>query len=246
MKRALGIFPAYAPPNNLAATVNDQANWSVTLPRRGFVPTWLIGQVATRPQIISWIQQFVASVQPGDSAALVFCGHGATSGGHQCIVGSDLQPVWDHELQAMLSLTSPSAKLDVVLDCCYAGTGSYDREAEDRDPNAPPKIDQTIVPQVFKGKLKIPKNAVPPVDVAERTVPAWREWAAGSPTQITYGVMSGGKMNSLFSLFECWALRVYPTMIAVDIMNNVRQYVVAVIPSQVPQLTGMNLDQVPF
>jgi len=58
--------------------------------------------------------------------------------------------------------------------------------------------------------------------------------------------MSGGLVQSLFSLYLCWALRAYPPKTATEIMNIVAPYVQAVVTGQVPQLEGINLTAVPF
>jgi hypothetical protein len=245
MKHSYGIFPTYQTPNTLQATPNDRANWAATLPVRGFAgTTWLDGALATRTRIISGIQTAVSQVQSDDAFALVYCGHGSISGANQCIVGADLQPVWDYEIAAMLSLLPATAKKDIILDCCYSGTGSYAESLQDKK-NAP-VIDQNIVPHVFTGKLKIPRKAAYPQMNRSAIVPTWREWAAGGPNQITYGVLINQKMNSLFTAYLAWALRNYPTKTASELMAIVRPYVMAAKPAQVPQLTGPNQAVVPL
>ena len=245
MKRSIGIFPTYSAPNTLQSTQNDRVNWAATLPVRGFTSTtWMDGALATRARIIAGIQQAVASVQSGDSLALVFCGHGSTYGGNQCIVGADLQPVRDYEIAAMLSLLPATAKKDIILNCCYAGTGSYAVPIAEK--KAAPAIDQSIFPQVFTGKLKIPHETAYPQMDRSAIVPVWREWAACGPTQISYGGLINQKMNSLFTAYLAWALRNYPTKTAAELMAIVKPYVMAVKPAQVPQLTGPDQAAVPL
>lgn len=247
-KKALGIFPTYPGSYAIPATPNDRANWLDALPRRGF-PTvaTLDGAGVTRSAIIARIQQFVASLVAGDSVAIVYCGHGASVGGRQCIVGTDFQPVWDYEIKGMLSLLPPAVKADVVLECCYAGTGTYDAMFS-RDPVAPPKVDEHVKPVMFNSK-NLALSALSKDAASRGTIvipPRWREWAACGPTQNNYMAQFGGKWMCLFTVYLTWALKTYPTMSAAQLIEIVKPYVIRFAPNQTPQLTGASLEQVPF
>jgi hypothetical protein len=211
MKKALIIaIGAYPLPYQIQAPANDLTNWNTTLVRRGFTSiTQLTDAGATRTNILSVMNTFASSIGPEDSAAFIFTGHGAyiaddnsdeLDGLDECLVSVDMLPVRDDEIWTIFSQVPSSAKLDVVLECCFADNSSTNR----------------------------------------------RLWAACAENQISHAVMSGGLIYSLFSIYLCWALRAYPNKTASELMAIVLPYVTRLAPSQIPQLCGTNLNQVPF
>lgn len=254
MKKALliGIGPGYPDPYKIYSPPNDINNWKNTLKnKRGFTSiSTLLESSATRANILYYMTTFVNSLQSGDSGVILFCGHGSNiqdlngdepDGRDECFVSVDMRAVTDDEIGSILSLAVPNIKLDVVLDCCYAGTGTRSILIK---PEGAPKIDVNTKPLTFDGKIKKSSIKTP-----KAIVPAslnHRLWAACAFSETSYEVLSGGLWQSCFSLYLCWALRVYPTKTATEIMNIVAGYVTGIIPGQHPQLEGINLNLVPF
>lgn len=254
------MVPGYQAPYTSPAAPNNTNLWKGTLPKRDITPPSLcVGAGATRAGIISSFQYFISRQYYGDVGVAVFCGHGATDGVNQCIVGSDLQPVWDFEIQAMMALKAPGARVHIITDCCYAGEDTTSvlsvPKVSRPDPLKAPKIDENVRPDGFKfsdlrpikGKLL----AVPYKEGEQMAVPPsinHTHWAAGGPNQITYIVSSGGLWYGLFSLYAAWVLGAtsLKTKTATELMSIIKSYVMAAVPAQVPQLEGINQDMIPF
>jgi metacaspase-1 len=254
MKKALliGIGSSYPDPYKIYSPPNDINNWKNTLQnKRGFTSiSTLLESSATRANILYYTTNFINGLQSGDSGVIVFCGHGSNvqdlngdepDGRDECFVSVDMRAVTDDDIGAILALVVSGVKLDIVLDCCYAGTGTRSVLIACEDV---PRIDNNIRPLTFNGKLKKSSGkatkAIVPVDLNHRL------WAACAYNETSYEVLSGGLWQSCFSLYLCWALRVYPTKTSTEIMNIVSGYVTTVIPGQHPQLEGTNLGLVPF
>jgi hypothetical protein len=247
MKKALIIGPSYAGANALASTVNDIADWKATLPGRGFTSISSKSGNLARSVIQATIKTFIIGLKATDQAAIIMLGHGGrivdtsgdeSDGRDEAFAASDLLPISDDWIRAMLALPM-TTKIDWVADVCYAGTSTR----APRPPNSPPAIDSCIFPQ---GDVEFE-----PVELisAIRAIPPitnHRLFAAGGEGEITYGVMSGGKARSIFSLGLCYWLRTYPAMNALDLMSAVSAYVTGYIPGQHPQLEGIALNGVPF
>jgi hypothetical protein len=247
MKKALIIGPKYTGANALASTVNDIADWRATLVARGFTSISAKTGALTRSLVQSYYKTFVTGLKATDRATIILLGHGGrvldTSGDEgdgydEAFAASDLLPITDDWLRATLAL-SKSSLLDIVHDFCYAGTSTRIAAL----PNQPPAIDSCIFPQAGITFDPIKRQG------GRRAVPVitnHRLWAACGEGELSYGVMSGGKARSIFSLGLCWWLRTYPTMNATDLMGSVAAYVTGYIPGQHPQLEGIDLNGVPF
>ena len=245
MKKAflISIGPEYPAPYQIYSPPNDANNWAATLQSRGFSISRLQGANATKGNILSQLNQFIISTLPTDNAVVGFFGHGSyvtdTSGDEpdgkdECFVSVNMQAVTDDEIRSILSQLRPGAKLDVVLECCYSGTGT-------RAPKSGVPHFDLVTPQNMAGPLKATKpKAIVPVGSMNH-----RLWATCADNQISYGGISGGLMQSVFSLYACWVIRNNPSKNATELMNIIAPYVQAVAP-QNPQLEGINLTAIPF
>ena len=242
-KKALliGIGSSYPDPYKIYSPPNDVANWTRTLQGRNFTISTLLEQNATRNNILNGMRSFVASLYSGDSGVIGLFGHGSyvtdhngdeADGRDECYVSVDMQAVLDDDIRGILNNLRTGVKLDVVMDCCYAGTGTrmFINNIKDLRIHSIP------------GPLKSPKQpkVIVPVSMNHRL------WAACADNQTSWEVSSGGIRYALFSLYLCWAIRTYPTKNATDLMNLVAPYVQAAVSSQVPQLEGMNLTNIAF
>lgn len=227
MKTAFIAGAVYPPPYTLQETVNDVANWLATLTGRGFGQITVKNSAAatTRDALRTSLRNFVLSLVAGDSAAIILLGHGGqitdTSGDErdridECYVASDLLPISDDEIGALLASCPRLAKIDIVMDYCYAGTPDQ--------------------PFAFGARM----GAMPALPEK------WASFGSCNEAELSYSALSGGLWYSLFSLYLCWALRAYPSMSAVALMTLVRGYVQAAVPGQNPQLAGAYLDRIPF
>jgi hypothetical protein len=248
MKKALIIGPTYPAPYALDATPNNIANWNNTLNIRGFPLRTILRGAQSRAQILAAMQAFVFGLASGDSAAIVLLGHGGrvadTSGDEadgydEAFASSDLLPITDDWIGAVLASAASGSKIDIVTDMCYAGTSTREKR-----PDGAPQLDPAWPSEAiqFKPEKRKPKaeRAIVPASLNHRL------WAACAEGELSYSGMSGGLAHSIFSLYLCWALRAYPTKTATEIMNIVAGYVTGYIPGQHPQLEGSNLQAVPF
>jgi len=191
MKKALiiEIGPEYPDPYKIYSPPNDLTNWRSALQTRGFtLIVTLTGLAATRAAIITQSLQFVQSLQSGDSGALVFIGHGSQvadtnrdEADHldEYFVTAQLEAVTDDDIRGVLAQLRPGAKLDVVLECCHAGTGTRVPR-----PGDAPKVD-CFMSQAMAGPVKIKPpqvKAIVPVGSMNH-----RLWAACADNQVSYG-----------------------------------------------------------
>lgn len=251
MKKALIIGPGYPVLYSIISTANNISDWQNTLTARGFSITILRGSGVTKALMISRIKSFISSLAVGDSGVLVFTGHGASmadSSGDEidkkdeCIAPSDFQTVGvitDDELGLMIAALKVGAKLDVVLDCCYAGTGTRNF----------PRNEKSVLDIVefaprfpILDPLKSSSNAVGHTKTLNH-----RLWSACKDNQLSYDVkLSTGLWKSIFTAYACWAIRQYPSAKASELITIIRNYVTSAIPTQEPQLEGINLGVTPF
>lgn len=242
-KKALlvGIGRAYPDPYKVNGPINDISNWTYTLQNRGFSILQLVEYSATRNNILNALYVFIRSLQPGDSGIIVLGGHGSyvtdinrdePDNRDECFVSVDVLPITDDTLRAITSTKKSGVTLDIVLNCCYAGTGTRATK------------NNTYETYSIPGPLKSDKaklGAVVPVSSMNH-----RLWAACADNQTSWGVIYNGTIQTLFAIYLCWAIRKYPDKSATELMNIVAPYVQAVNPDQVPQLEGINLSNVPF
>jgi hypothetical protein len=244
MKKALIIGPTYNGANAKLSTVNDIANWKATLSGRGFTSITVKSGRLTRSVIQSAVKSWTIGLSAVDQGAEIWLGHSGrvpdTSGDEpdsydEAFASSEILPITDDWIRATTAL-SKTSKLDIVAECCYAGTIT-------RSPacNGPPKVDACIFPQ---GGPVFDPEPISRVNIP--TITNHRLWAACGEGELSYGAMFGGKPNSVFSMGLCYWLRTYPAMNATDLMANVGVYVAGIVPAQHPQLEGINLDGVPF
>jgi hypothetical protein len=254
IKVGLVVIPEYQAPYGLPSWVGDISNWKRTLMPR--FPLWdrgTYGSRATRSNILIQLNGIVNSVRSANvRPIIVFCGHGSrlvdssgdeSDGYDECIVSSDIQPIFDDEIGRILSRLPEGVIADIVLDCCYSGTGTQMVSPKYNGPVVIelPLIDSFPISKQFNGILtKLPKIGT------LSHVENHRLWAACGENQLAYSVISDGQYYGLFSLFLCWGLRNLSMLTAEQLMAWVRQQVTAIVPGQVPQLEGIGLDQVPF
>lgn len=91
--------------------------------------------VATRDNILYYLDWLVTYAQPGDRLWFSFSGHGKQiqdwdgdefDGFDESLVASDMKLVVDDEIVAILKKLPPGACLTGFIDACHSGTGKFD------------------------------------------------------------------------------------------------------------------------
>ena len=113
----------------------DVARMSEALALRGFTINWCAGAAATRNGILAAYEQLIVETQWLDAVCIYYSGHGGRFENRlsegprflQYLVPTDHGPgsfrgVMSFELSALLArLTSKTANVTLILDCCHAG-----------------------------------------------------------------------------------------------------------------------------
>src|SRR5687768_14883727 len=63
--------------SDLRGCVNDAADWSSELDRRGYQVESLLNKTATRVKILAALEHLISSSSSGDSLVFMFSGHGS-------------------------------------------------------------------------------------------------------------------------------------------------------------------------
>jgi len=123
---AINGYPAPISPRQ--GSLNDLADLQTTLStKRGFTQFSSVTEgAATRSNIMAGLQALVSGAYSGDSIMFAFFGHGTPGG--ICPYDTNSQTganvIYDHEIGAILAGLQPGVTYDVLLGCCYAGTGT--------------------------------------------------------------------------------------------------------------------------
>lgn len=208
---AAAIAAGYPDPYKRNAPINDLADLVATLGPKGFAISSLTEAAATRSAILAGLQALVSGASPGDSLVFAFFGHGSyvagpePDGRTECICPVDVfsaGPITDDQIAAILAGLPAGVSCDVLLDCCYSGTGT--REVSD-------------LPKEHKWKSLRPFGIPGPLKAAasRSSVPVSGMnhvlWAACKANQLAYEGVSGGKWRSIYSAYILYAWRNYPT-----------------------------------
>jgi len=135
-KRALciGINDYPGTDNDLSGCVNDVADWTSALRKRGFEVEQLLNEQATGRTIRAAMKSLVSSARPGDSVVIQYSGHGSfvpdldgdePDGTDECICPHDVAtkgPITDDELFDLYSLRQPGVRVVMISDSCHSGS----------------------------------------------------------------------------------------------------------------------------
>lgn len=242
----------YPYPNALKGQVNDRDDLINTLYNyKGFASfTTLTNGNATRSNILSQLTSFVVNSISGDKLAISFCGHGSRlpgpepDGWSECICPIDVLtngPIMDYELKSILNQKPAGVKIEVILSCCYSGTGTRSLIQDGKRKKNYKKCQYMPIPNTLF-TLVNNKSSVPVEGMNHVLNTACKD------SQTAWEGYSGGKYRGLFPLYYCWALRAFPSYNRNQINAKVMQYVMAIIPGQEPQCEGTSseLSQLPF
>ena len=258
MKKALAIAIAggYPDPYKRKAPLNDLADLVATLTPKGFQITSLTDANATRGSILTALAGMIGSAQAGDSLVFAFFGHGSyvagpePDGRTECICPVDVfsaGPITDGVLNAYLSQLPLGCNCDVILDCCYAGTGTRSASPESKKEDKTGKNHKwkDLQPFYIPGPLKVPTGVRTSVPVSGMNHVLW---AACKDNQLAWEGLSGGKYRSIYTTYLCYAWRNFPTYTRSQVDAWVYPRVKNVVASQECQLEGdpVELAQVVF
>jgi len=253
-KKALIVgINSYPTPYQLHAAYNDRDDLVTTLTQRGFTSiSSVMDTAATRSNILTRLTSLVTNAVSGDSIVFAFFGHGTYISGSEpdgrteCICPVDVftkGPITDDQLAVILAKKKSGVTCDVLLGCCYSGTGT-------RAVTAIPEVSPIISSQSIPGPIKISDKKVKDVSKAVVPVSGMNHvlWASCKDNQTSWEVLSGGIPRGLYPLYLCWAWRTYPTNTRSQIDDVVSPLVTAVVSTQEPQLEGttLELSEVPF
>jgi hypothetical protein len=267
----VAIGSAYIPPiTPRQGSLNDLADLQTTLAtKRGFTQfSSVTDGAANRSGILAGLTSLVQGAVSGDSIMFAFFGHGTPGG----ICPVDVNPntganvIWDHEINAILYTLPFDVTCDVLLGCCYAGTGTrsleemhasdllegkgnpeyptvqYIRGGKHDFKEKPPKI-KTVIPGESIDIPIRPKVAVP-VESMNHCL-----FAASAENGLAWEVrMKDGSVRGLHTLWWCYAIRNALTWSRTQVDSYVSAKVKLTVPTQDCQVEGpaSELAQVPF
>jgi len=250
---AINAYPAPIPIRQ--GSLNDLADLTNTLQIRGFTSLSSVTDgAATRFGILTGLTALVQGAVSGDSILFAFVGHGTPGG----ICPVDTNPytganvIWDHEIGSILDGLPAGVTCDVLLGCCYAGTGTRamaeampllsEKKGEFKEKL--PKIRKLIKAQPFDIPIQpTPKVAVPVPDMNHCL------FAASSENGLAWEVrMTDGSVRGLHTIWFCYVVRNALTWSRAQVDSYVSAKVKLTVPTQNPQLEGSasELAQVPF
>jgi len=251
-KVLIAAINSYPIPYQLQGSLNDAVDLQNTLSIRGFTSfVTLLDGAATRSGIMAQLQSLVSNAVSGDSIMFAFFGHG-TPGGicpADINVNTGANAIYDHEMGAILASKKTGVTCDVLLGCCYSGTGTR-AMAE----SLPALTEKT---HFFKEKLpKLKKLVKTPALVLPSPrifvpVPDMNHclFAASSETGLAWGVRMGdGTIHGLHTVWWCYVARNALTWSRAQIDAYVSAKVKLMVSVQDPQLEGPSaeLAQLPF
>jgi len=251
-KAFIAAINAYIPPiTPRQGSLNDLADLQNTLStKRGFTSFASVADgTATRSNTLAGLTSLVQGAAPGDSIFFGFIGHGTPGG--ICPVDTNPQTganvIWDHEIKAILDGLPAGVTCDVLLGCCYAGTGTraitqpisiaLGMDGKEKLP----KIKKVLPGYTLE--LPLPKVAVP-VEGLNHCL-----FAASSENGLAYEVrMNDGSIHGLHTVWWCYAVRNALTWSRAQIDSYVNTKVHLTVPTQNCQVEGTSqeLAQVPF
>ena len=246
MKKSLIIgIDKYPSPYTTKNNINDLLDLQNTLLAKGFSISVLTDYQATRSNILAALQNIVSNATSSDSLVIAFFGHGSYITGNEpdgrteCICPVDVMSgnlITDDELATALA-GLPGCSCDVILGCCYSGTGT--RALIDNSEKSGNKKFKELSCTCMPGPLK--SIALPKLSVI---VPSMNHvlWAACKDSQLAYSGLSGGKYRGIFPTYLCYAMRTWPNKTRSEIDAYVTAKVKAVSASQDTQTEGTLLE----
>lgn len=257
-KKALIVaIDTYPAPYTLRSCINDLNDLSNTLALKGFTISTVTNSQATKTNIINALSNLINTSTSGDSIVFAFFGHGSyilggnePDGRIECICPVNVLSgyvITDDELASIFNGLPSNVTCDVILGSCYSGTGTRSASIEKKQSKKqlykfPYYIPGPITVKDETKKSGIVKNSVPVTEMNHVL------WAACKDNQTSWEVISGGKYRGLHTIYLCWALRNYLTYTRNQIDAKITPLVMAIIPTQEPQLEGTitELNQLPF
>ncbi|MBB4807122.1 hypothetical protein HNP38_002426 [Chryseobacterium defluvii] len=240
MKKALIVgINDYAPIGSggpdLNGCINDARDMANTLVICGFNPSKikiLTNQNATRANILNYLKTLVNSSVKGDSLVFYYSGHGTRVAN----IGADLEVdgldeaicphdyasagvIRDDNFKAVLSKLKPGVNLEVIFDCCHAGTGTrkmdlgLDLDLELTYETAryiPPMLEDEFY-MTYASEMPSSKSSKKANTVTKALVPVaglnHTLWAASKDNQVSMEGNLSGQIRGYFTYHFCKILR---------------------------------------
>lgn len=246
MKRAflVGINDYPGSSNDLAGCVNDTENLSVLLKKKfGFEASGvrtLTDKVATREAILEGLANLVGKSEAGDALVFHYSGHGSQVADENGDERSDRKDeiicprdfswdgcwISDDDLSDIFSRLPNEVHLEVLLDCCHAGTGTREIALGVRPGSAAAGLAGVMRPAARIARVRF---MPPPASMAARLFAGGRGrvttakigaltkakprglnhvlWAACKSNQYSADADIGGSPNGAFTWFFCDTIR---------------------------------------
>lgn len=237
MKKAVVVgINDYAPIGSggpdLNGCINDARDMANTLVICGFSPLnirILTNYNAKRTNILTAFKTLVTGSVAGDSIVFYYSGHGTrvanvgadfeVDGLDEAICPHDYTTagvIRDDDFKSIISLLKPGVNLEVVFDCCHAGTGTRELKLEGFETETPRFIPPMLEDEFyfsFAKELENSKNKKGK-DLSKTTkalvfVPGLNHtlWAACKDNQVSMEGNIGGLTRGYFTYHFCKVLR---------------------------------------
>ncbi len=231
MKKAflVGIndyHPAGSGGPDLSGCVNDVRDLANTLVICGFEPKNMrlcTDRSATRDNILKGLAWLTAGAQPADSLVFYYSGHGSQIAdtdqdeidrSDEILCPHDIDfnrrlYITDDDLRERFKGLTGQANLEVILDCCHAGTATRGDNNHSRPRYLTPPLDFSFhldyEPRLKRHRLLRPGNGT----CTAMLVPDFNHtlWAACKDNQTSEETMIEGRVRGVFTYHFCRILR---------------------------------------
>lgn len=188
----------------LRGCVPDARNLQAALEPRGFQTELLLDGDATRPAILEFVKRLVAKIGPDDLGLLGYSGHGSKSGGAECWVSVDMQPIWDKELRALLVKIQRNARFLTWSDSCHGGGMARARAIGVEDAGDGYRASRFLEPEHLADPQATPPRLATPRTIRQEPLFLF---AACKSQQVTWDANIDGQPQGCFTWAGLQALR---------------------------------------
>jgi hypothetical protein len=221
----VGVNRYQIPGSDLNGCVNDVTNIrDILLKYYGFDVQHirvLTDERATRSGILSRLEWLTVDVQAGDRLLFHFSGHGSQIRDRdgdelkdrmdEIICPHDMNwdgnHISDDDLREVFSRLPKGGKLDVILDCCHAGTGTREtpRPSGCTDPETAPYRKPRFLPPPVDLQCRVPDDIdLPVARILKAANPIGHVLFAGcKDNQTSADARIEGRFHGAFSYFFC-------------------------------------------
>jgi hypothetical protein len=250
-KKALciGINDYPGTDSDLSGCLNDAADWSAELAKRGFDVASLLDKKATRAAMIKAIDGLIGAGKKGDTLVITYSGHGTwvpdssgdePDGRDEGLCPYDINkagPLLDDDLRDLFDKRRPGVRILLISDSCHSGSVTRGRE-DGIDPAQPRARFLPLEAWMPKGEL--PRATARPATLVGglRRVGGDLLLAGCQDTEYSWDTRFQGRPNGAFTYYALKTLREAKPANYAAWFNAIRAYLPSTRMPQSPQIMG--------